>query len=72
MWSDQRRARALLYCESGSVPAPAEALTSGSSPELSSEQMHIAAHQTPSLCSSLYLAVPPHAVGIDQPAESIS
>jgi len=35
-------------------------------------QMHIAAHQTPSPCSSLYLAVPPHAVVIDQPAGSIS
>lgn len=55
-----------------SVTAPTEVAASSSSLELLPGQMHIAAHQTPSPCSSLYLAVPLHAVGIDQPTGSIS
>lgn len=51
---------------------PAEATMSGISPELSPGQMQIAALLTPSPCNLLYLAVPPHAVGIDQPTGSIS
>lgn len=42
------------------------------SPEPRPGQMHFAAHPTPSPRSPLYLAVPPHAAGIDQPAGSIS
>lgn len=76
LWCGWRQARRLsyrhLHCGSGSIAAPAEATTSGISPEPLPGQMHIAAHQTLSPCSSLYLAVPPHAVGIDQPAGSIS
>lgn len=35
-------------------------------------QMHFAAQHIPSRCSLLYLAVPSHTVGIDQPTGSIS
>lgn len=42
------------------------------SPEPRPGQMHFAAHPTPSPRSPLYLAVPPHTAGIDQPAGSIS
>lgn len=45
---------------------------SSSSPEPWPGQMHFAAHPTPSPRSPLYLAVPPHAAGIDRPAGSIS
>lgn len=35
-------------------------------------QMHFAAQHAPSRCSLLYLTVPPHTAGIDQPTGSIS
>lgn len=70
-WGGQRWARHLHH-ESSSVSAPAEMTVSGISPEPSPGQMHSTVHQTPSCYSSLYLAVPPHAAGIDQRTGSIS
>lgn len=76
LWRGWRQARRVshghLHPGSGSTPVPAEATMSGISLELSPGQMQIAALLTPSPCNLLYLAVPPHAVGIDQPAGSIS